>query len=80
MTDRISNQELENDLQGFLNPKTPSKDFIEDLQNRLRSKAEIVVEYPNYYFSLAIVFSGLVIGIGVLWLLRKVYRLSSGKK
>ena len=45
---KLTNQELENDLQGILNPIAPSSDFIEDLQNRLRSKSEIAVEYPNY--------------------------------
>jgi hypothetical protein len=73
--EKISNQDLENDLHGFLNPIAPSNDFIEDLQNRLRSKAEIVVEYPNYMLSLIFIFFGLAIGIGFFWLLRKFYKI-----
>ena len=80
MKEKITNQELENDLQGILNPIAPSSDFIEDLQNRLRSKSEIAVEYPNYLLPFTFVLSGLVIGIGLFWFLRKLYRLISGRK
>ena len=75
MNENIANQDLEKELKGFLNPITPSNDFVEYLQNRLKSKAEVVVEYPNYMLSIIFIFSGFAFGIVVLWFLRKLYKI-----
>ncbi len=77
MKKEIDNRKLENGLDDLLNPVLPSSDFINELQARLRLKNPIFVEYPNYLLPIILISTGLIIGIVVIWGLRKIFRLIS---
>lgn len=77
MKNKIDNTKLENELNGFLNPVSPSRDYINELQTRLRLKNPVVVEYPNYLLPIVLVSTGLFIGIGIIWGIQKIFRLIS---
>ncbi len=77
MKKEIDNRKLENGLDDLLNPVLPSRDFINELQAHLRLKNPIVVEYPNYLLPIILISTGLIIGIVVIWGLRKIFRLIS---
>ena len=80
MKNRIDNTKLENELNGFLNPVSPSRDFINELQTRLRLKNTVMVEYPNYLLPIVLVSTGLFFGIGIIWGINKIFRLISSTK
>jgi len=75
MKTEIDNTKLENELDDILNPVVPSRDFINDLQTRLKLKNSIVVEYPNYFLPIILISTGLFFGIGFIWGLNKIYQL-----
>ena len=77
MKNKTDNTKLENELNGFLNPILPSRDFINELQTRLRLKNPVVVEYPNYLLPIVLVSTGLFLGIGIIWGIQKIFRLIS---
>ena len=77
MKNKIDNTKLENELNGFLNPVAPSRDFINELQTRLRLKNPVAVEYPNYLLPFILVSTGLFLGIGIIWGLKKIFQLIS---
>ena len=64
--------EIEKDLDEILSPIQPSNDFVDDLNQKLLTKSQVVVEYPNYYLPIVVLFSGLFIGIAVFWVLKMV--------
>ena len=66
---------LENELGDALNPILPSKDFINELQTRLRLKNPVVMEYPNYLLPIFLISTGLFFGIAIIWGLNKIYQL-----
>ena len=78
MKENINQLKLESDLTGVFNKIAPSNDFINELHDRLKSKAEVVVEYPNYLLPVILVFSGLFLGVTLLWILSKIYKLIIG--
>jgi len=82
MKKEINNTKLENELNDLLNPVLPSKDFIKELQARLRLKNTVAVEYPNYLLPIILISTGLFFGIAIIWGLKKIYQLisSSGKE
>ena len=82
MKTRIENEELENKLNHLLNPVLPSRDFIKELQTRLKSKGSVALEYPNYLLSIILISTGLFFGIVILWGLKYFYHLflSSNKE
>ena len=75
MKTEIDNTKLENELDEVLNPVVPSRDFINELQTRLRLKNPIVVEYQNYLLPIILISTGLFFGIAIIWGLNKIYRL-----
>ena len=75
MKTEIENTKLENELDDVLNPVVPSKDFINELQTRLKLKNSIVVEYPNYLIPIILISTGLFFGIVIIWGLNKIYQL-----
>jgi len=75
MKTEIDNTKLENELDKVLNPVVPSRDFINELQTRLRLKNPIVVEYQNYLLPIILISTGLFFGIAIIWGLNKIYRL-----
>ena len=64
--------EIEKDLDEILSPIQPSKDFVDDLNQKLRVKSQVVVEYPNYFLPIVVLSSGLFIGIAVFWVFKMV--------
>ncbi len=75
MKKEIDNKKLENELGDALNPILPSKDFINELQTRLRLKNPVVMEYPNYLLPIFLISTGLFFGIAIIWGLNKIYQL-----
>ena len=75
MKREIDNTKLENELDDVLNPVVPSRDFINELQKRLRLKNPVVVEYPNYLLPMILISTGLFFGIAIIWGLNKIYQL-----
>ena len=75
MKKEIDNKKLENELDDALNPVSPSKDFINELQTRLRLKNPVVMEYPNYLLPIILISTGLFFGIAIIWGLNKIYQL-----
>jgi len=79
MQRELETNKLENDLGRLLSPVMPSSDFINDLNEKLREKASIVVEYPDYVLPLIIISGGLFIGVLIIWGLARVFSLISGR-
>jgi hypothetical protein len=77
--DEILDENLEEKLEGLLNPVTPSSAYIDELQNRLTKTPEVVVEYPNYLISILVLSSGFVLGTLLLFFLSKIFRMTSSK-
>jgi hypothetical protein len=75
MKKEIDNKKLENELGDALNPILPSKDFINELQTRLRLKNPVVMEYPNYLLPIFLISTGLFFGIAIIWGINKIYQL-----
>lgn len=75
MKREIDNTKLENELDDALNPVLPSRDFINELQTRLRLKNPVVVEYPNYLLPIILLSTGLFLGIAIIWGINKIYQL-----
>ena len=75
MKRKIDNTKLENELDDALNPVLPSRDFINELQTRLKLKNPVVVEYPNYLLPIILISIGLFFGIVIIWGLNKIYQL-----
>ncbi len=75
MKTELDNIRLENELDDVLNPVVPSRDFINELQTRLKIKNPIVVEYPNYILPIILISTGLFFGIAIIWGLNKIYQL-----
>jgi len=75
MKTEIDNTKLEYELDDVLNPVVPSKDFISELQTRLKIKNPVVVEYPNYLLPIILISIGLFFGIAIIWGLNKIYQL-----
>jgi hypothetical protein len=71
---------MEERLHGLLNPVVPRSSFIDELQNRLKDKPDISIEYPNYLISILIISSGFVLGSVLLLLLNKIFRITSKAK
>jgi hypothetical protein len=71
---------IEKKLDGALNPVPPRRNYVEELQKRLSSKAEVSVEYPNYLITVLTLSSGLVIGAFLMVFLNKMFKLIYGKK
>jgi hypothetical protein len=82
MKKEIENTKLENELDDVLNPVLPSRDFINELQARLRVKNSIVMEYPNYLLPIILISTGLFFGIAIIWGLNWIYKIiySHGKE
>ncbi len=75
MKRKIDNTKLENELDDALNPVLPSRDFINELQTRLKLKNPVMVEYPNYLLPIILLSTGLFLGIAIIWGIKKIYQL-----
>ena len=80
MRKEIDTFHIENRLGNVFNPVLPSTEFINDLQDKLKRKANVIVEYPNYVLPLIIISGGLFIGILLVWGLARLFSTIFGKK
>ena len=68
-------ENIENNLGSLFNPIAPQEGFIQELQDRLRKKAQVVIERPDYLLIVLLVFSGLAFGIFIYWMIKMFIRL-----
>lgn len=80
MTEIEFNEKIEKKLDGVLNPVLPNSNYIEELQDRLTSKTEVSVEYPNYLLTVLTITSGLMIGVVTIFVLDKIFKTICRKK
>ncbi len=73
-------ENMEEKLEGMLNPVAPRSSYINELQHRLTRTPEISVEYPNYLVSILVLSSGFVVGTLLLFVVSKLIRLTSHTK
>lgn len=73
-------ENLEEKLEGLLNPVAPRSSYITELQSRLTKPSEVSVEYPNYLISILVLSTGFMLGSVLLFLLSKIFRLLSKTK
>ena len=76
MNKEENRSDIEQQLDEIFHPVTPKKDFISDLQESLKKKAEIVIENPNYFVILLLIFSSLFIGVVLIWILKIIFGFS----
>lgn len=79
-TEDTLNENLEERLEGMLNPVAPRSSYINELQNRLTHRPEISVEYPNYLISILVLSSSFALGTLLLFVVSKLIRLTSRAK
>ena len=70
---------VEKRLDHVLNPVVPNTNYIEELQKKLTSKADVMIEYPDYLLIALTLTSGLLIGSLLIIALNKIYRIAAGK-
>ena len=73
-------ENLEEKLEGLLSPVVPRSSYITELQSRLTRAPEVSVEYPNYLIFILVLSTGFVLGSVLLFLLSKIFRLTSNTK
>ena len=78
MQRELETRKIENELGRLLNPVMPSRDFINDLNENLREKASIIVEYPDYVLPLIVISGGLFLGVLLIWGLARLFSKISG--
>jgi hypothetical protein len=73
-------ENLEEKLEGLLSPVAPRSSYINELQSRLTRAPEVSVEYPNYLISILVLSTGFVLGSVLLFLLSRIFRLTTKTK
>ena len=71
---------LEKNLQKHLNPVDPKDNFINNLQQRLKNKPLVTVEYPDIQLFIIIICLGLFLGILLIWIIFKTRNLVGNNK
>ena len=66
---------IEDQLKDFLIPRKPEETFINNLEEKLKKKYSVIVEYPDYMLPIVILSSGLLVGILIMWGLFRLYKL-----
>ncbi len=67
--------ELEQQLGSLFEPVSPQTDFISELQARLKKKALVVIEQPDYLILVLLILSGLVFGAFIYWMVKKIFKI-----
>lgn len=80
MNENNFKEALENKLNKVFNPVAPRKSYVDELKRRLTSRAEVSVEYPNYFILILTISSGLLIGVVLIMFLNKLFKALSGKE
>ena len=72
--------EMEEKLNRVLNPVLPRNNYVEELQKKLTSSTDVIIEYPNYAMIILILSSGLAFGVALIFLLSKLFKSISREK
>jgi short subunit fatty acids transporter len=72
--------EMEEKLNRVLNPVLPRNNYVEELQKKLTSSTDVIIEYPNYAMIILILSSGLAFGVALVFLLSKLFKSISREK
>ncbi len=80
MAEKNINEEMEKKLDRLFSPVIPNSSYVNELQKRLISKAEVSVEYPNYLLILVVIGTGLALGLSLVAILSWIGRAFGRKK
>lgn len=72
-------EKLDEKLEKLLQPVSPNSTFIANLQEKLASRANVSIEYPNYLLVIIILGSGLAIGLVLVIIINRIIRTLTGK-
>lgn len=71
---------LEKNLERHLSPVDPKDNFINNLQQRLKNKPLVTVEYPDIHYFIIIICLGLFLGVLLIWIIFKTRNLVGNNK
>jgi hypothetical protein len=63
---------IEEHLESLLHPVVPKKDFVSNLQDRLRKNTAIAIERTDYLVLILLILSGLIFGAILFWMIKWV--------
>jgi len=72
-------KKMDEKLEKLLQPVSPNSTFIANLQEKLVSRANISIEYPNYLLIIIILGSGLAVGLILVIFINRIIRTLTGK-
>jgi len=72
-------KKMDEKLGKLLQPVVPNSAFIANLQEKLVSRANVSIEYPNYLLIIIILGSGLAIGLLLVIIINRIIRTLTGK-
>jgi hypothetical protein len=72
-------KKIDEKLEKLLQPVSPNSTFIANLQEKLVSRANVSIEYPNYLLIIIILGSGLAVGLILVIFINRIIRTLTGK-
>lgn len=72
-------KKMDEKLEKLLQPVSPNSTFITNLQEKLVSRANVSIEYPNYLLIIIILGSGLAVGLILVIIINRIIRTLTGK-
>ena len=78
-SEKFTLSKIEKGLKLAFNPIKPDSYFVNKLKKRLSQRANVRIEAHPEYFAVMFVSVGLIFGIGLFWLLVKVYNKAKGE-
>lgn len=72
-------KKMDEKLEKLLQPVSPNSTFIANLQEKLVSRANVSIEYPNYLLIIIILGSGLAVGLILVIFIYRIIRTLTGK-
>lgn len=72
-------KKIDEKLEKLLQPVSPNSTFIAKLQEKLVSRANVSIEYPNYLLIIIILGSGLAVGLILVIFINRIIRTLTGK-
>jgi hypothetical protein len=72
-------KKMDEKLEKLLQPVSPNSTFIANLQEKLVSRANVSIEYPNYLLIIIILGSGLAVGLILVIFINRIIRTLTGK-
>jgi hypothetical protein len=72
-------KKMDEKLEKLLQPVSPNSTFIAKLQEKLVSRANVSIEYPNYLLIIIILGSGLAVGLILVIFINRIIRTLTGK-